>query len=507
MAMRWWHAIIAADTVRISRTRAFVGAFLALVAALVVFARSESRPLPPAAGRADVDRIFAQWDRKDSPGCALALFKDGAIQYERGYGMADLEHDVAITPDTVFYVGSVSKQFTAFAAALAIQQGRLGPNDSIRKYLPELPEYAGTITIQQLVHHTSGLRDFYALLSIAGRREDALFDNAAILRLAAKQRALNFPPGTEYLYSNTGYALLAIIIGRATGTSFGSFVETNIFRPLGMTASRVGDDAARIVKERAFGYSRAPGGELRLDTPGGERVGAGGVFTDVRDLLKWDENFYDARVGGRSVIDQVQAPGTLSDGRPLAYAWGLMLGTYRGLKIVEHGGSLGGYRAHLMRFPDRHVSIACLCNLSSIAPGALARQVADVALAAQFAEPEPAGQQASGAGASPSGGRGEGARDTGAPRPVVSATDYAGTYVSDELGTTVAVSVKNGQLIAQREDDSTPAALQPSAAAGQFQFHGMVVRFVRAANGKIDALVVDAGRVRDIRFVRRQAGR
>ena len=506
MAKRW-HAIIAADTVRISRTRAFVAVFLALVAALVVFARSESRPAQSTAWRADVDQIFAQWDRKDSPGCALALFKDGAIQYERGYGMADLEHDVAITPDTVFYVGSVSKQFTAFAAALAIQQGRLGPDDSIRKYLPELPAYAGAITIRQLIHHTSGLRDFYALLSIAGRREDALFDNAAILRLAAKQKALNFPPGTEYLYSNTGYALLSIVIGRATGTSFGSFVETNIFAPLGMTASRVGDDAARLVKGRAYGYSRAPGGELRLDTPGGERVGAGGVFTDVRDLLEWDENFYDARVGGRSVIDQVQAPGALSDGRPLPYAWGLMLGTYRGLKIVEHGGSLGGYRAHLMRFPDQHFSIACLCNLASIAPGALVRQVADVALGAQFTEPEPAGQQASGAGALANNGRGDGTREASAMRPVVSAADYAGTYVSDELGTSFTVSLKGGEILAQREDDAEPAALQPAATAGQFRFRGMTVRFVRAENGRIDALVVDAGRVRDIRFVRRQAGR
>ena len=154
----------------------------------------------------DVDRVFSSFDRRDSPGCAVAIYKDGKILYERGYGMADLEHDVSISPDTVFYIGSVSKQFTAFAAALAIQQGRMGLDDPIRKHLPELDASAQGITIRHLVHHTSGLRDFYTLLAIAGRRQDSLFDNAAVLRLAARQKGLNFPPGDDYLYSNTGYA-------------------------------------------------------------------------------------------------------------------------------------------------------------------------------------------------------------------------------------------------------------------------------------------------------------
>src|SRR5262245_1155164 len=322
-----------------------------------------------------IDRVFAAYDRADSPGCALAVFRNGAIAYERGYGVADVEHDVPIAPDTVFYVGSVSKQFTAFAAALAIQKGLMAADDSIRKYLPELPEYAQPITIRHLVHHTSGLRDFYTLLSIAGRRQDELFDNAAVLRVAARQKNLNFPPGTDYLYSNTGYALLATIVGRAAGSTFGAFVDANIFKPLGMASSHVHDDESRIVKRRAYGYEPGANGGWRLDTPAGERVGAGGVFTTVRDLLKWDENFYDARVGGRALVDQVQSPASLSDGKPLRYAWGLEVGTYRGQRIVEHGGSLGGYRAHLIRFPAEHASVAALCNLGTIAPAGLARQV------------------------------------------------------------------------------------------------------------------------------------
>jgi CubicO group peptidase (beta-lactamase class C family) len=442
--------------------------------------------------RAAVDIVFAPWDTRQSPGCALGIYKDGAILYEHGYGMADLEHDVPITPETPFYVGSVSKQFTAFAAALAIAQGKVGIDDSIRKYFPELPEYAGVITVRQLVHHTSGLRDFYTLLAIAGRRQDELYDNFAVLRLAARQKALNFEPGTDYLYSNTGYALLASLVGRATGSPFGAFVEANIFTPLGMTSSHVHDNDARLVKGRAYGYAGAAAGGLRLDTPAGERVGAGGVFSTVRDLIKWDENFYTGNVGGRALIDQVQTVGKLNDGRALTYAWGLQIGAYRGQRIVEHGGSLGGYRAHLMRFPDRHVSVACLCNLGSTLPGALARRVADIALGDQLAGPAP--------GAAPI------VTTLPTQQPSAAAPDlsgYAGRFFSDEIDATFAVTVKGGQLFVQRDADPAPLVLQPIS-TDQFRFvAGMTIRFIRGATGRVDALSVDAGRVRGIQFVRR----
>jgi CubicO group peptidase (beta-lactamase class C family) len=362
-----------------------------LAGAVSVGVAAVSRQAPPWQGR--VDQVFSAWDRRDSPGCAVAVYKDGKIAYERGYGMADLEHDVAISPETVFYAGSVSKQFTAFAAALAISQQRLSLDDPIRKYLPELPEYASPITVRHLVHHTSGLRDFYTLLSIAGRRQDSLFDNPAVLRLAARQKNLNFPPGDDYLYSNTGYALLAIVVGRSANMSFGTFADANMFKPLGMTVTHFGDDSARLVRNRAYGYSRSAEGQLRLHTPAGERVGAGGLLTNVRDLLQWDENFYHGRVGGLGLVEQVQTPGALNNGKPLTYAWGLQLGSYRGQRIVEHGGSLGGYRAHLLRFPDQHLTVACLCNLASIAPGGLARQVADIALGDRLTQASPAGQR------------------------------------------------------------------------------------------------------------------
>jgi len=483
------------------------------IAAAVVAVSAVPRAVPSFAhlpsqsttARPDIDKIFAPWATRESPGCAVALYKDGRILYERGYGMADLEHDIPITPETVFYVGSVSKQFTAFAAALAIQQGKVRLDEPIRTYVPELPDLAGPITVRQLVHHTSGLRDFYTLLSIAGRRQDSLFDNAAVIRLAARQKALNFAPGTDYLYSNTGYALLATLVGRATGTTFGGFVDTHMFQPLRMTSSHVHDDDARIVKGRAYGYVRGSGGSgFRLSTPAGERVGAGGVFSTVRDLLHWDENFYTARVGGRAIIDQVQTPGALNDGQPLTYAWGLQIGRYRGQRIVEHGGSLGGYRAHLIRFPDQHFSVASLCNLGAITPGSLARQVADAAIGDRFTEPAAAAGQAgggAGAGAGRAGGRG--GRDTGPAAPALSnPAAYAGVYHSDEIDATLTVTVKDGQLMVQRDTDAAPSALQP-AAADEFRFASMTVRFARGTGGKIDALGVDAGRVRDIRFLRR----
>ncbi|HEY7498497.1 MAG TPA: serine hydrolase domain-containing protein [Vicinamibacterales bacterium] len=449
--------------------------------------------------RLQVDKIFAEWDSRQSPGCAVALYKDGRILYERGYGMADLEHDVAIAPDTVFYVGSVSKQFTAFAAALAIQKGLLAADDSIRKHLPELPAYADAITVRHLVHHTSGLRDFYTLLSIAGRRQDALFDNPSILRLAARQKALNFAPGEDYLYSNTGYTLLAMVVGRAAKMPFGAFAETHIFKPLGMTSTFFGDDASRVIRGRAYGYTWSAKGEPRIDTPAGERVGAGGLFTTVRDLRRWDENFYSAAVGGKALVGEVQKTGTLASGKPLTYAWGLEIGQYRGVPIVEHGGSLGGYRAHLIRFPDLHFSVAALCNVSSITLAPLVREVSDVAIANRFTEPKPAAGQ-----------RGANAGRGGQPNPSstpaagdsTSPAELSGVYVSDEIQATFTIAAKGGQLLVQRDEDAEPIATQP-AAGGQFRVRNMTIRFTRGPNGRVDALLVDAGRVRDIRFDRK----
>jgi CubicO group peptidase (beta-lactamase class C family) len=333
---------------------------------------------------ARVDQIFANWDKPDSPGCALAIIKDGQIIYQRGYGMADLEHDIPIAPSSVFYIGSVSKQFTAFAIALLAQQGKLALDDDVRKYLPELPDYGAPITIRHLIHHTSGLRDYNTLVALAGKRNDEAFDNQVILEIAARQKELNFKPGTQYLYSNTGYAMLALVAERASGQRFSAFAEASIFKALGMSDTHFHEDLTRIVKHRADGYAPKPGGGFRLDTPYNERAGAGGLYTTVGDLLKWDQNFYDGRLGGMQLIKQMQTHGKLSSGQELDYAFALNVSSYKGLKVVEHGGALAGYRAALTRFPDQRFSVACLCNLGTIDPGRLVNQIADIYLADQF---------------------------------------------------------------------------------------------------------------------------
>jgi CubicO group peptidase (beta-lactamase class C family) len=463
---------------------------LAVLLAMFLFGRTAHAQGP---ARADIDAIFSDWNKPTSPGCALGVYRDGKVAYERGYGSADLEHDVPITPATVFYVGSLSKQFTAMAAALAIQQGRMAADDPVRKYLPELPMYADRITIRHLIHHTSGLRDYNTLLAIAGRRGDEAYDNATVLRMTARQKGLNFEPGSEYLYSNTGYTLLASIVERATKTPFAVFAETNIFKPLGMSESHFHTDASRLVRGRAMAYQAGQNGALRLDTPSNERAGAGGVFTSIRELLQWDENFYTGKAGGKELIAQLQTPGRLSNGNVTPYAWGLQIGRYRGLPVVEHGGSLGGYRAHLLRFPEQHTSVAALCNIPN-GPGSLVRQVADVVLGQTFTQPRPAAPAA--ASARPQ----RPVADTGSVANGAPLADYAGTYTSDEIDATFIVEMGSSGLVLARDTSSARLTLARRQ-VDTFETSGFTIQFVRAG-GRVTSLLVDAGRVRDIRFDR-----
>ena len=463
----------------------------ALVAVAVAAAAISAAPPSAPPWASNVDRVFQQWDTRATPGCALGVFQDGRITYEHGYGMADFEHDVPIAPRSVFYVGSLTKQFTAMAAALAIQEGRLAYDDSIRKYLPEMPAYADAIKVSNLVHHTSGLRDYYALLTIAGRRYDSLYDNDAVLRFAARQKKLNFAPGDQYSYSNTGYQLLAVAIQRATKTPFAEYGDQQIFGPLGMTVTHFHTDATRIVKDRVIGYS-GTAGKWTIDVPDNERAGAGGLYTSIHDLQRWDENFYTSKVGGADVIKKLQTPARLNDGKAIAYAWGLEIGKYRGLDTVEHSGSLHGYRAELIRFPSQHTSVAILCNHSGIVPSRLARQVADLVLAGVL---QPAGA-----------GRGEGSAPGPAPRAQGAPSDgdlhaREGTYYSDELDSTFALSTKGGGLYLQRDTDAAPIALTPIDGQS-YRAPGFVIRF-GPPSGPVTAFTVEAGAVRGVEFVRR----
>ena len=337
-----------------------------------------------------IDQVFAHWDRADSPGCALAVIQDGQIAYQRGYGQATLEYDAPITPTTIFHVASVSKQFTAFAIALLIDEGKLALDDDARRYVPELPDFGDTITIRHLIHHTSGLRDQWSLLIAAGWRMSDVMTTADILELVRNQRVLNFRPGTEFAECNTGYTLLAQVVERVSGTPFPRFCAQRIFEPLGMRDSHFHDDYTRVVKNRAYSYIPADEGGFRNAVLSYANAGATCLFTTVLDLARWDQNFYDAGVGGPAVIDLMQARGALNDGTPLTYAFGLHLGAYRGCRTVEHDGGDAGFRSMLMRFQDQHFSVALAGNVSDLDTSELAHRVADIYLAEQLAPaPQP----------------------------------------------------------------------------------------------------------------------
>lgn len=336
--------------------------------------------------RADrVDKLFNQWDKVDTPGCALAVIKDGKIIYKRGYGMANLEHNIPIFPKTVFYIGSVSKQFVAFSTAILAKQGKLSLDDDIRKYVPELPDYGTPVTIRHLLHHTSGLRDYLALLDIAGI-DFGYFHEKDVLELITRQKELNFKSGEEYLYSNSGYFLLAVIVERASGKSLRKFTEENIFRPLGMKNSHFHDDYTEIIKDRASGYYPAEKEKYKNFISTFDCVGSGGLFTSVEDFFLWDQNFYHHKVGGKDLINFILTRGTLNNGKKLNYAFAFRIESYKGLKTVGHGGALGGYRSAFIRFPEQNFSVICLSNLSSFNPTKLCQQVADIYLADQFKE-------------------------------------------------------------------------------------------------------------------------
>ena len=307
---------------------------------------------------------------------------------------------------------------------------------------------------------------------------------------------MNFTPGDEYLYSNSGYVLLSLIVERATGKTLAEFARTRIFQPLGMRDTQFYDDVTRLVKNRAFAFDKGPSGEWRDNTPHSQRTGAGGVLTTVRDLLAWDSNAYEPKVGTSALMSQVHQTGTLSSGKPLTYAYGLQIGEYRGQRVVEHGGALGGYRAHLMRFRDEHTSVASLCNFGASDPGTRARRVADAVLRDRFQQPVPAPTTAA-----------LSADAASAPLLKLTASEleeYVGRYVSDEADATFVFDADGAGLRLTRERDSSPAPLR-ALAPDRFGLRGMVIRFLRE-NGRITGLAVDAGRVVDIRFTKRSDG-
>ncbi len=527
------------------------------------------------------DSVFERFDRTDSPGCALGVYQDGRIQYARGYGMASLEHGVALSPRSVLDVGSISKQFTAMAMLMLQKDGKLSIDDPIRKYIPEMPAYADRITLRRALSQTSGLRDLYIMMGQTGRTFAG--DTVDALRVITRSAEPNYEPGARYLYTNSGWILAAQMVYRLTGKTLAEFAEERIFAPLGMHDTRYHADVSTIIPNGAEGYAPRPGGGFRVarSTYDGAIVGAGAVHTSVEDFLRWLNNYDSATVGGRDIIETMTTPTKLNDGSPAtsgatqAYAVGLSVGTVRGLRTISHGGSWAGYRGHFIRFPDQRFAVATFCNLTTSGPDSLARKVAGIYLGDRMQPDTDLAWRAALASAPKrdvpvaslrpltgvwrnvdrgevrrtrlvgdtlfsvggertrmvplEGGRfrvGPGTEvrfegdaavpsrmlvrtagdivtytraDTAALTPAKLA-EYAGDYRSDEVEATHTWKVEKGQLIAY-VNNRRQGVLEPSYIDG-FTRGGNVIDVQRDARGRISGFVLEAGRVRHLRFTR-----
>ena len=311
------------------------------------------------------------------PGCAAAVSLNGETVFEKAFGLADLEHDVPNTPQTIFESGSVAKQFTAAALVLLQQDGKLSLDDPVRKYIPELPDYGSPLTVRHLLNHTAGLRDWGTVMSLTGAgRGDRVISQDLALDVIVHQRALDFRPGSEYSYSNSGYNLAAIIVERVSKQKFPAFVEERLFKPLEMKSSSWRDDYQRVVPGRAQAYARQGNGPWRLNMPFMNVYGNGGMLTTVGDWMKWNA-MLDSKSLGAPLVSALETQGVLNDGRKIAYALGLVVDKYKGMKDVSHGGSTAGYQTFLARYPDSNVSIGVMCNGTSPSAGGMAANITD----------------------------------------------------------------------------------------------------------------------------------
>lgn len=328
-----------------------------------------------------IDAVFEDMNSPDSPGGTVAVIREGKMLYSKGYGSAQLEYGIPNTPNTVFHVASVSKQFTAMAVALLVAEGALSLDDPVQKHLDYVPDLGRPVTLRQLVHHTSGIRDQWELLGVAGWRLDDVITTDHIVGLMSRQRELNFEPNSEFLYSNTGYTLLGETVNAVSGMSLRGFTEKRIFAPLGMTRTHFHDDHQHAVEGRAYSYEPAEGGGFQKSVLTYANVGATSLFTTAVDLARWLDNFRHEGVGGPEVMAAMKTRGTLNNGETIEYAHGVSIRDYRGHTTIGHDGGDAGFRTFVIWFPEVNTGIVVLTNVSNGNATGRALQVADVVLA------------------------------------------------------------------------------------------------------------------------------
>lgn len=350
---------------------------IAALSILPALALAASHASPTSAlSVAEVDPIFAAWDRADSAGMAVTVIERGAIVFSKGYGSAQLEHKIPITDRTVFHSASVSKQFTAMAILLLEQEGKVSLDAQVSQYLDWAPRATQPITVRQLIAHTSGLRDVTDLLKLAGWHDGDLVTQEQVRYLVSRQRELNFVPGSRHEYTNTGYFLLAEIVAAVSGQSLREFAEQRIFKPLGMRDTHFHDDPTMIVSNRAYSYETGVDGRVRDALLNYSTVGSTGLLTTSRDLALWLDNFRTARVGGQAVVDKMQQTGVLNDGSSIDYAFGITVGEFLGRKVLWHGGLDAGFRSIVLWFPESETGLVLLSNLADVVPATQIGQLA-----------------------------------------------------------------------------------------------------------------------------------
>lgn len=441
----------------------------------------------------EVDRLFARWNSPTSPGCAVGVVKERKLVLTRSYGMANLDYNIPISPKTVFYVGSTSKQFTAATVAILARQGKLSLDDDIRKYMSEMPQYERPISIRNLIHHTSGIRDYIQLMRMAGMRLENVYLDQELIGLLARQGGLNFPPGDRFLYSNSNYFLLSQIVLRATGKTLRQAAEETIFGPLGMKGTHFHDDRTMIVKSRATGYFPTRAG-FSASLTNFDKVGDGGLMTTLEDMYRWDQNFYENTLAGGDPnliadlvtappvpnVDPVYADGQFIFGRKPSYGFGLYMFPYKGTSVVTHGGQFTGFKSAITRFPDRGFSVISLCNVD-VDDDAFNLEIADIYLADKLkseAMPSP-----------PVGDLEQKAVQVPTPEQLA---EYVGEYRSDELDSTVNVFTKDSKLYGRTiRAFGVPALPLTPKNKDQFGVSNFVVTFIRDKKGKVSSYTID----------------
>ena len=392
---------------------------------------SSATSIGPADAR--IDSVFA-FIKPDAPGCAVGVYKNGELTWARGYGLASLEHQIPITPRTVFDLGSTGKQFTAALTLLLVSEGKIELDAPVRRYIPELPAWADTTTVRHLLHHTAGVRDYLTLFSASGIRTEDWTTQSDAVRAVARQRALDFAPGSAFSYSNSGYMLLAEIVARQSGKPYAQVARERLFVPLGMTRTMIMDNHTTVIPGKAGSYTPMPNGTIQAELSNFEQVGDGAVQTSLEDLAKWIRNFEEPTVGGAALIRELETTG-MANGKPIRYARGLQVDSVRGLRRVRHGGAWVGFRADVARIPDKRLGVATLCNRGDATTGMYVDRVMDVVLD-DAKVPRPAASTVASNGAVPA----------STPPIVPNATGYAGFYFSTATGRTVRLQARNDSL-------------------------------------------------------------